>query len=183
MGLNQYRVSLNTLPQVGAYISYMLSLSQIKSTRILSSSLIRSSANRYPDDTCFITTIFSLAPYELYDNQLQCVWFSHGTPTICIVALLSPYSFMRHSGGKPISIKNLWSSLALMTYLPSSCNPSLRSIKRPHCILFSITQGFFQERYNILWSTFYQKDTLLSLHLRSLLLLCVYVHPVPGICT
>jgi len=71
--LNQYRVSLNTLPQAGAYISYMLSLSQIKSTRILSSSLIRRSANRYHDDTYSITTIFSLAPYELYDNQLQCV--------------------------------------------------------------------------------------------------------------
>ena len=49
----------NTLFQVGAYTSYMLSLLQIKSSLVLPSGLVSRSANWFPDDTCFVRTILS----------------------------------------------------------------------------------------------------------------------------
>jgi len=82
----------------------MPSVSQIKFTRVPPSGLVRKSTNLC--HICFATTIF-------YSSFLRTIWQSTSTYLVlswnmaffgmCIVALLSPYSLMGHSGGKPNS--------------------------------------------------------------------------------
>jgi len=100
VGMNQYRVFLNTHLQAGTYISYIFSLSQTKSTRVLLSDLVRRSANWCPN-TCFVTMIFFLSLlWILWQSTSMYLVLSWNTTfsAMCIAVLLSPYNLMGHSG-------------------------------------------------------------------------------------
>jgi len=138
---------------------------------------VRRSANWCPADTCFATTIFSSSFLRtIWQSTSMCLIFSWNmTFSTCIAALLSPYSLMGHSGKKQSLSINLWSRLALMHIC--HCHVlRLCAGPRDHTLYFcfSMIQGFLQERHNIMWSTSYQKSTITSMHLRSMLLWCVY---------
>ena len=163
MRLNQYRVSLDTSPQDGAYISYMSSLSQIKSTHILPSDLIRISANWCPDDTCFVTMIFSSSSYELYDNQPQCVWFSHGTRHFVLLFHIVLWETLRENQ----SLIQISSNVTFIITLYS--DSSLDWETTLYFLLFHDTR--FPPRktqYHVI--DLLLKGTTPSLHLKSLLL-------------
>ena len=86
MTLNYIITSKYTLPQVGAYIAYMCSLLQIKSTQVFSRDILSIFVNWWVDDTCWVWMIlfsnnnlpqYILCACEIHDFHIwMIIWLT-----------------------------------------------------------------------------------------------------------
>ena len=148
----------------------MLSLSQIKYTLILPRSLVR----RLLTDVLMIHASsqrsYPQAFYELYDNQLQCVRFSHGTRHFQQCVLLSCYHHIVswHSGGKPISINKFLIQISSnVTFAIAQYSDSALDREKPLCFLLFHYTRFPQRKTISCGRPRIKRAPLLSLHMRN----------------
>jgi len=98
----------------------------------------------------------------------------HGISAMCIALLLSPYSLMGRFGGKPIYVnKSLIQTSSNVTFTIALYSDFALDPETTLCFLFFHDTRFLQERqYHVV--DLYQKGTMPSLCLKSLLLWCVH---------